>query len=64
MEILQKVRDDRDRPDRQHFCRGDRDDRTFLQAIKWELLSDDRDDWDDQDDPKLSQNAACSSTDD
>ena len=55
-------RDDRDRPDRQHFYPGDRDDRKFLQAIKWKPLSDDRDDWDDRDDSKLSQNAACSST--
>ena len=55
-------RDDHDRPDRQHFYTGDRDDRKFLQAIKWKPLSDDRDDWDDRDDSKLPQNAACSST--
>ena len=57
-----KIRDepddryDRDRPDRQHFYPGDRDNRKILQAIKWKQLSDDRND------SKLSQNAACSFT--
>ena len=42
MEMLQKIRDDRDRPDRQQFYPGDRDDRKILQVIKWKPLSDDR----------------------
>ena len=54
MEMFPKTKDDRDRPDRQRFYPGDRDDRELLQAIKWKPLSGNRDD------PKLSQNTALS----
>ena len=49
--------DDRGRLDRTEFYPDDRDDRERSETIIWELLSGDRDDWDDPSDPNLSQNA-------
>ena len=63
MEMFQKKigkgrTNDRDRPDRQQFYPGDRDDRQLLQAINWKPLSGNRND---RVDPKRSQNTTVCS---